>query len=237
MRLLFLSNFYPPHALGGYEQWCQEVATALEARGHAVTILTSRYGIQPGQPEATPGVIRRLHLESDLYYYQPLHFFGQRRRHERENQQILRQALHIYAPDAILIWGMWNLSRNLPYWIEQWMPTQVAYFISSYWPLDCDPHTAYWQLPANRKLTAGAKRLLRALALAQLRREGYPPPLRFDHAVCCSQYVRTTLVAAKKLPPQAGVLLGGTDATPTCSLLPPRKHHQQIGCACFTLDA
>ena len=47
MRILFLSNFYPPHAIGGYEQWCQEVADRLQARGHVVTVLTSRYGLQP----------------------------------------------------------------------------------------------------------------------------------------------------------------------------------------------
>ena len=43
MRILFLSNFYPPVSRGGYEQWCQEVADGLVARGHEVTVLTSDY--------------------------------------------------------------------------------------------------------------------------------------------------------------------------------------------------
>lgn len=218
MRLLFLSNFYPPHALGGYEQWCQEVAEALGARGHTVTVLTSRYGLQPGEtatlPERNQPVIRGLHLETDLYYYRPLDFFFQRRRQEQENRHLLARVLQEQQPDAVLVWGMWNLSLNLPYWLEEWLPARVAYFISSYWPLDCDPHTAYWQLPTRHKVAAWAKWPLRRLALAQLRREGYPPPLRFAHAVCCSHYVRKTLVEAQKLPPEAGVLLGGTDAIP-----------------------
>jgi hypothetical protein len=33
MRLLFLSNLYPPYEIGGYEQWCQEVAVRLRERG------------------------------------------------------------------------------------------------------------------------------------------------------------------------------------------------------------
>ncbi|TMC57253.1 MAG: glycosyl transferase family 1, partial [Chloroflexi bacterium] len=46
MRLLFLSNFYPPHHFGGYEELCAEVAEGLRARGHTVAVLTSRHGAQ-----------------------------------------------------------------------------------------------------------------------------------------------------------------------------------------------
>jgi glycogen synthase len=44
MKILFVTNFYPPHSIGGYEQWCHEVAQILSTRGHQVSILTSRYG-------------------------------------------------------------------------------------------------------------------------------------------------------------------------------------------------
>jgi len=43
MRLLNLTNFYPPHARGGYEEWCKEVTNGLRARGHTVSVLTSRF--------------------------------------------------------------------------------------------------------------------------------------------------------------------------------------------------
>lgn len=33
MRLLFLSNLYPPQVLGGYEMTCARVAEAMAARG------------------------------------------------------------------------------------------------------------------------------------------------------------------------------------------------------------
>jgi hypothetical protein len=29
MNILFITNFYPPHSVGGYEQWCQEAASYL----------------------------------------------------------------------------------------------------------------------------------------------------------------------------------------------------------------
>ena len=220
MRILFLSNFYPPHAIGGYEQWCQEVADRLHARGHTVTVLTSRYGVAAGEQvaptdhSASPVVIRTLHLQADLAYYQPANFFLHRRSHERANQQALRQAIDEAQPDVLMVWGMWNLSHNLPYWAEQWLPGRVAYFISSYWPIDVDPHTAYWQLPTRRRLATALKQPLRIWAKAQLARENYPPRLRFEHAVCCSQYVRNKLIQAGKLPKQSGVLLGGSDPAP-----------------------
>ena len=41
MRILIVSNLYPPKVLGGYEIACAKVADALVARGHDVTVLTS----------------------------------------------------------------------------------------------------------------------------------------------------------------------------------------------------
>jgi glycogen(starch) synthase len=214
MRILFLSNFYPPYEIGGYEQWCQEVATHLIDRGHEVRVLTSRYGIQSGRENGVPYVTRALHLQTDNSYYRPIDFFLRRPNQERENIEALRETIDQFSPDILMVWGMWNLSHNLPYWAERWMPGRVAYFISNYWPVDTDPHTAFWQLPARRPQLELAKRPLRSVALRQLRREGYPPQLRLEHAVCCSQYVRDTLVKAGKLPDKAGVLFGGTDPEP-----------------------
>ena len=74
MRLLFLSNFYPPIRPGGYTQWCHEVAERLKARGHTVNVLTSRYEREKA-PTGEQRIYRLLYLEGDLNYYQPLHFF------------------------------------------------------------------------------------------------------------------------------------------------------------------
>jgi glycogen(starch) synthase len=213
MRLLFLSNLYPPHGLGGYEQWCQEVATCLRQRGHAVQVLTSRHGI-PSGTDHTDGVIRSLYLQADIHYYRPLDFFLKRPSQEQANARELRHAIGRFSPHLVVVWGMWNLSRNLPYWAEKWMPGRVAYYISSYWPLDTDIHEEYWELAARKPLVELVKRPLRTLALWQLHREGYPPQLRFQHAVCCSRYVRDTLAKAGKLPIDASVLLGGIETEP-----------------------
>ena len=42
MRILIVSNLFPPAFIGGYELAAQDVAFMLTARGHAVTVLSSR---------------------------------------------------------------------------------------------------------------------------------------------------------------------------------------------------
>jgi glycosyltransferase involved in cell wall biosynthesis len=213
MRLLFVSSHYPPYDLGGLEQWCQEVATRLQERGHTVQILTSRHGIQAGSHPSN-GVLRSLHCQADIYYYRPVDFFLKRAAQERANARELRRVIEWFSPDLAVVWGMWNLSRNVPHWLEQWMPGRVAYYIASYWPIDEDIHEAYWRPPARRSITELIKRPLRHVTLSQLRREGYPPQLRFEHAMCCSRYVRDTLVEAGQLFADAQVLYGGIDPAP-----------------------
>jgi hypothetical protein len=74
MRILFLTNFYPPARPGGYTQWCHEVAERLQARGHRTGVLTSNYELAKA-PADEQNIYRLLHLEGDLFYYQPRHFF------------------------------------------------------------------------------------------------------------------------------------------------------------------
>ena len=52
MRILVLSNLYPPNVVGGYERLCFEVTSALAASGHDMTVLTSRHG---GKRDDYPG--------------------------------------------------------------------------------------------------------------------------------------------------------------------------------------
>ena len=213
MRLLFLSNLYPPLELGGFEQWCHEVALRLRQRGHTVHVLTSRYGLD-GTLLLEQDVIRTLYLQADVHHYRPLDFFLRRAHQERSNRRELRRAVSQLDPDLVVVWGMWDLSRNLPHWAEQWMPGRTAYYISSTWPVEADIHEEYWQLSAGHRITEVIWRQVRALALWQLRRTGYPPKLRFKHAVCCSQFVRNTIVQAGVVPASAGVLFGGIDPEP-----------------------
>lgn len=63
MRILVLSNLYPPDFLGGYEIGCAQVVDALIAHGHEVRVLAA----SPRKPVATPPHVRRLFHFTDIY--------------------------------------------------------------------------------------------------------------------------------------------------------------------------
>ena len=110
MRILFLSNFFPPARPGGYTQWCHEVAERLAERGHNVGVLTSRYEREKA-PVGEQNIYRLFHLEGDLDYYEPIHFFTQWKKQHRENLACLENTVRDFAPDLIFVWGMWSLSK------------------------------------------------------------------------------------------------------------------------------
>ncbi|MFN8445495.1 MAG: glycosyltransferase family 4 protein [Caldilineaceae bacterium] len=218
MKLLFLSNLYPPQALGGYEQLCQEVAEGLAGRGHQVTILTTDYKRSSGEPAASQingvTVLRTLHLEAPTDFYRPADFFLRRAQQEATDQRELRQVIERVQPDVLMVWGMWNLSRTLPKLAETLLPERVVYYLCSYWPTDADPHNAYWKLEANRTISKLIKWPLKTFALQRLRQEGYPPQLAMRQSACVSRYVRDQLVQAGKLPTSARVISNGIDPQP-----------------------
>jgi glycosyltransferase involved in cell wall biosynthesis len=213
MRLLFLSNFYPPFELGGMEQLTAEVAATLQARGHSVSILTSCAGVTSADAR-TNGVTRALFLDADIHYYSVRSFFLKRRAREAANLRQLDQAIDQVRPDVFVVWNMWNLSRGLPFHAEERLPGRVAYYIASTWPMDPDAHEAYWRLPASRPASEWMKRPLRARALAELQSEGCPKPLAFGHTKCVSRYMRDRLTTAGAIPSTAGVLHNGIDPAP-----------------------
>lgn len=211
MRLLFVSNLYPPHHLGGYELLCQEVATHLTARGHEVTVLTSDFGVQDTTQEQ--GVRRELKLASDIYYYRPwqvLRYWTD----EHANRRAVQRALTETNPDVVVIWGMWNLSPTVAAWVERLAGPKVVYYLASRWPAEPTPHEAYWDGTANSFAGRLFKRLLRWPVRLALRQEWRPYALRFEHAIVCSKSVRDGLVRAGVPVADARTIYHGIDPAP-----------------------
>jgi glycogen synthase len=209
MRILFLSNFFPPARPGGYTQWCHEVAERLGKRGHTIGVLTSRHE-RAKVSASEQSIYRLLHLEGDLTYYQPLHFFTHWKKQHQENLVFLEQTVKDFAPDLIFVWGMWALSKALPALAEQLLPGRVVYYLSDYWPSALDMHTAYWQSPAQRWPMQVTKRVLSKVAMSMLAKEGQSD-LKLERVICVSARVRDLLVEAGWPIQHASIIHGGTD--------------------------
>jgi glycosyltransferase involved in cell wall biosynthesis len=208
MRILFLSNLYPPHVIGGYETLCQEAVEGLKKRGHETIVLTSTYGYDDEWSEAN--IHRLLSLEGDLQFYKIMDAWSYPSRKKR-NLDHLRQLITREQPEIVFIWGMWNLSKSLAKEAETLMGPRIVYYLANPWPIEANMHQAFWDAPATSTAKNVAKRLMRLPARLILNEEWEKVPLRFEHAPCCSAAQRDQLLKAGVPLKKAPVIYEGID--------------------------
>jgi len=214
MKLLFLTNVYPPCGIGGYEQRCQEVAIGLARRGHRVEVLTSRNSVCGSESSSgETGVTRALHLESNLLHYRPIDAVLRCHHRSRANRLMFDRQLSACEPDIVFVWGMWNLTIALPCYAERRLPGRVVYSVGDYWPRDPSVHQIYWTARANHRFAEVMKSLLRRHCMRAVRAE-VEERLSFAHVYCNSAYVRDSLVASGHLPTWAEVISPGIVVEP-----------------------
>jgi glycosyltransferase involved in cell wall biosynthesis len=112
MRALVVTNMYPPHAYGGYEQSCQDVVERWRDRGHRVEVLTSTIRVEGVADVEEPGVRRELELywaDHEIRRPGPWRSLGI----ERRNLAALERALEELRPDVVSVWAMGALSFGL----------------------------------------------------------------------------------------------------------------------------
>ena len=111
MKILVVSNLYPPDVMGGYEMGCQQVTDALLEAGHEVAVLTSTGGhhVTP-QPHvhrvmhlteiydaarmAASSPVTRLLCEADSYFVNP------------GNVAALTSLIETFEPDVVYLWNL-----------------------------------------------------------------------------------------------------------------------------------
>lgn len=222
MKIVVLTNYYPPHHIGGYGMLCLEVVNGLRARGHEVTVLSGKHGVTEDTVEGH--VHRRLTLESDLYYYQ-IRSAWRYPFVKEQNFAILREFVATRQPDLIFVWGMWALTKELAQLAEELLPGRVAYYLANPWPIDPNLHQVFWDAPATTPLRQLAKKTLRLPARFWLRTEWQKTPLQFEHALCCSIALRDQLLNANTPLKQAPVIYEGIDLGPYLAQAPFQSWH------------
>lgn len=190
MRILVITNFYPPHHLGGMGITCKSTTQALRRKGHKLHILTSNY--RHWEKDNEKHVVRSLSLEtlflpllnSIRIFFQPIF--------EARDTRILRKTIREFNPDVIFIWGMWNLHRAIALLAEDLTGGRVLYRFGDYWPIQLDQASAYWKAPARSCFSRKIKQLLAPIAARFLIRRNQKQP-RFQFSYCISDAVRKKL--------------------------------------------
>jgi glycosyltransferase involved in cell wall biosynthesis len=214
MRILFITNFYPPYEVGGYEQLCHDVATRLAGRGHIISVLTSNRGVVQDKQLEEPHVRRLLRIQpqSNLRLSFAVQFFLIRRKTEAYNRRTCQTAIQQFRPDVVFIWNLQGLPHELAIDTETSSGVAAAYWLAGYTPAEPDSFWRYWIQPPNKRTSsARIKRLLRAIALAQMRREGKPVRPQMRHVAVVSEYMRHKGIAAGTLPPHVQVIYNGVE--------------------------
>jgi glycosyltransferase involved in cell wall biosynthesis len=209
MRLLFLTNFYPPASLGGYELWCQEVAAYLASSGHDLLVLTSQSRTSSDDCRGRVRVARELHLEMEIDSPRnvPVFFLGRKRR-SRANLECARRWMRTFEPQFVVIWGMWNLDRSLAALAEELYGARTVYYFGDYWPSLPSQWQNFWRSPARSQPSRVGKWLLKGPAERLLERDRRPA-LSFPHALFPSNFMRERYESAGIPLGRAKVVLGG----------------------------
>ncbi|MBP7127258.1 glycosyltransferase family 4 protein [Myxococcota bacterium] len=182
MRVLVVSNLYPPHYLGGYELLCGQVCEGLRARGHEVTVLTSRHGVEPGSPPE-PGIHRALELVSP--FHEPAVMARRvRMRVGRANESVARDLMLRLRPDLVFIWSQLRITLGAARAANR-MGLATAFTFNDEHPLIFVPRRPSWRI----------RRITGALLDATLYRELFLHHLDLSHVTCISRHLLDRLVA------------------------------------------
>jgi glycogen(starch) synthase len=200
MRILVLTNLYPPHYLGGYELICEAVTNALKTRGHEVSILASNH-VRAGVPENGEQAIERSLRIHGLYGH-PWLGIASLWKLERHNNLVLRDAIKQTKPDLVYVWNMGGLSKSLLFTLES-LGIPVAFYVSDHWIArgsEADVWSQWW----NRSQGSKKQLVLRSLlALSGIKafvsRTAANQPLYdfpFRRVYFCSNALRDLTVSA-----------------------------------------
>ena len=111
MKILTITNYYPPHFIGGYEIACKETMDFLKKRGHEVVVVTSDYSKGQDKEE---NVLRKMHL-TDYSKTSKI----QKKTDEYKNYKIILDAIKMIKPDLVYIWSLRGLGLYLIEAVEE----------------------------------------------------------------------------------------------------------------------
>jgi glycosyltransferase involved in cell wall biosynthesis len=101
MRVLFVTNLYPPFVFGGYELACAHTAEAMAERGHQVRVLTTWCHLP--QKSKDPDWV---HRDLDLHWFVPQSDIHSAFCSSYANTLQLLNTIRDFRPDVVSVWNV-----------------------------------------------------------------------------------------------------------------------------------
>lgn len=212
MKILFLTNYYPPFEMGGYEQLCRDVVVRLMERGHEVVVLTSETGAGQTVDEARIYRKLKMQLQKGRGMGVIARFLLMRKRIEKHNRKVFQKLHSDFLPNIVFIWNLQGLPQELTLDAESAANGCVAYWLAGYFPREPDQFWRYWsQKPLSNSRFGVIKEILSPLVLAQMKREGKPVRPQMLHVAVVSQYMRKRALDEYLYPDGIRVIPNGVE--------------------------
>lgn len=130
MRILAITNFYPPTAGGGYGEICADMMAGLVSRGHEVEILIGIDGAAQAAYDER-GVRVKASLETVLAAWRkPLRAL----RAVAHDDKVMREVIDDFQPDVAVIWHMRGLMKTSLRLLEE-RGVPLVYMLHDRWVL------------------------------------------------------------------------------------------------------
>lgn len=156
MRILLLSNLFPPYVEGGAEILANNVASGLKALGHEVLVLTSSFGLPKAGKEEniwrTLRIFPVAHFNTRRPVFQQLNqLYNYRRRyHCRANARELQCVIAETKPDVLYIWEVTGIGVTSLMKALKDVQQPIVFHLGSYWLLYASkPETGQSRLNAR----------------------------------------------------------------------------------------
>jgi glycosyltransferase involved in cell wall biosynthesis len=147
MKILVLTNLYPPHHAGTFDNRCLTVTESLRLRGHSIFILTSSHGLRTEQMDEQ--IHRRL-LLNGVYGHPPVTAYLQLKELELHNNQVLLEAIEQFAPEVVHVFSLFGISKSLLFTLHN-ARLPVVYDVFDHWlsaNVREDPWLRFWNSPS-----------------------------------------------------------------------------------------
>jgi glycosyltransferase involved in cell wall biosynthesis len=138
MKILILTDRFPPFVSGGYERRCKETACALAEIGHKILILTTTFGLCCQNSEN--GIHRILLRNNNNYdlrknFMRYLYYQVKKAFYFRENSRIVEKVVKDFSPDIVYIWQMWDIGTLAVHRLAK-SRIPIVFHVGDYWLSD-----------------------------------------------------------------------------------------------------
>jgi glycosyltransferase involved in cell wall biosynthesis len=164
MKILFVTNYFPPPYVGGYELHCGRGAEWMARAGHSIRVLTGDFSLGPGRSELeTSGLEVCRHLT--LRYWTDVTDFGYWKREWRD-VRLFRRHVRDFRPDVVVLWNMRKLASGLVLEAQRLCGSRLVYHLMDEWGAEfrkANGLPQFWARPASYFWGRLTKPLLRGL--------------------------------------------------------------------------